>query len=66
MSALDNFLNNINVDEEIKKIQSQDISNKSINNDMEMSGEMSNMDVVADTAASLYCNWSCKRFDLRY
>ena len=53
MSALDNFLNNINVDEEIKKIQSQDISNKSINNDMEMSGEMSNMDVVADTAASL-------------
>jgi hypothetical protein len=45
MSALDNFLNNINVDEEIKKIQSQDISNKSINNDMEMSGEMSNMEI---------------------
>jgi hypothetical protein len=52
MSALDNFLNNINVDEEIKKIQSQDISNKSINNDMEMSGEMSNMDIAVDTAAS--------------
>ena len=65
MSALDNFLNNINVDEEIKKIQSQDISNKSINNDMEMSGEMSNMDVVVDTAGYSELVFA-KRFDLRY
>ena len=46
MSALDNFLNNINVDEELKKNQKEVILKQ------EAQPELSNIQVATDVAAS--------------
>ena len=49
---INNFINSINVDEELKKIQTDVAAQESNNAEQLTQAKMSNMDVVADTAAS--------------
>tara|TARA_B100001939_G_scaffold256904_1_gene223839 strand:+ start:1177 stop:3195 length:2019 start_codon:yes stop_codon:yes gene_type:complete len=49
---INNFINNINVDEELKKMQADVAAQESNNAEQLTQAKMSNMDVVADTAAS--------------
>ena len=49
---INNFINSINVDEELKKMQADVAAQESNNAEQLTQAKMSNMDVVADTAAS--------------
>ena len=49
---INNFINSINVDEELKKMQTDVAAQESNNAEQLTQAKMSNMDVVADTAAS--------------
>ena len=50
--VINNFINSINVEDELKKLQSENAAKEINNNEQQIEAEMSNMDIGLDVAAS--------------
>ena len=50
--VINNFINSINVDEEIKKMQAENATKEANNNEQQIQAEMSGMEIAGDVAVS--------------
>ena len=50
--VINNFINSINVDEEIKKMQAENAAQEANNNEQQIQAEMSGMEIASDVAVS--------------